>query len=161
MFNNIRLSYLDELENDPDVLKSLDKSGPILDEWIHIGDGDERAWPKSFVEKKSIKSRPGKFNIPNYLALFAEDNIVAVLEGTCTGDFSYASNDVDFYYNEKFDATVFKKLGSSFTQEQINKCIVVATLHLYGVIPGDHFMRRRHTMAQVEELYEKWKNDDL
>jgi len=129
MFKNIRLSYLDDLENDPEVAEIIG-SYSSADEFIHaktrIGDNK---WTDEFLEKTGFNSdlRNNHINlgrISEYWWEVCGDEIYCN-SGVCEKRPLNPSPGWDVYYHPRLKVSVVID-NPSLSEESINKILTLA-----------------------------------
>jgi len=161
-FNNIRLSYLDDLENDPEVMENIVINSPdeILGKWIPISRprsiGD---WPESIQNKPKRYADPQRnadFDVKSFVSIWSKREI----DFEQGGDFSFNSSSIDFFYNEEFDCLVFIGGEPRRPLEEIKKVLVVAYLNLKDELPSnrERLASTSISFKTIEEIYNGWIN---
>ena len=148
-FKKIRLAYLDDLENDPEVMGSLEKNPEELrGQWIEIVNPKSKEdWPEVIQDKSDPSNK--FFDVAD-VGLIHKDASLHFYEN---GQFEYWGDDRRLFYNEQFDCMIYTDASWEFPDGMIDKALIVALLDLKREID---VMPRHLDSGDISVVYQYW-----
>ena len=145
-----RWAYLDELENDPEVMRAVQKNPEDLrDQWIEVANPKGKSdWPQE------VQAFPGSgiFKIPSF-AMIHMDGSLHFFDSM--GGFDYARVGMTFFYNKEFNyiAYIDSDFRVSINPKTLDRILVVTLLNLkkeIGTQPA------KLDPGEIKVIYEYW-----
>ena len=150
-FNKIRLSYLEDMINDPEVMNSIRKDPESLrNQWIEVASPKGRSdWPE---EVQALAPNSGIFKIPSF-AMIHMDGSLHFFDSM--GGFDYARVGMTFFYNKEFNyiAYIDSDFRVSINPKTLDRILVVTLLNLkkeIGTQPA------KLDPGEIKVIYEYW-----
>jgi len=155
MFNKIRLSYLDDLENDPEIMEAIkDPIEEYLNDWIYVEDpADKSDWPAA--AQKLSESEHG-FSTPGYIGAWTSSEIGFFL--TNMGSFEYDENDgASYFYHPESHVLAFFNPEVDLSLEDRKKIVILASLFFDGKLIDDSIMTKGHKydIEHIRKAYDE------
>ena len=137
IFKNIRLSYLDELENDPEVAEALYEQSPeaYLSEWKSMPRPSAKSdWPQ-WVQDLPARGSDGFF-VPRFIAVWDSEDAGYIFSRIDPGSFNWKVHS-EFWTNSKYEVVAFfnPSAVSILSEDEKKKILILGSMILDGKLP--------------------------